>query len=84
MSTILTVLNHFFALDFGWLLQFVLDNILWFFLFAAAAAIFYEKRNWFWSFVYIVFYVWASIEFGALVGWQVVSHEFLARVGRID
>lgn len=78
MMATIEILNHFFSLDFAWILNFILGNILWFFLFAAAAAFFYHGKNWFWSFVYIVIYVWAAIEFTKLVGWQLLSAEFLS------
>lgn len=78
MFATIEVLNHFFSLDFAWIINFIMANILWLFLFAAAAAFLYDKKNWFWSLVYVTFYVWAISEFGVLVGWQVLSKEFLS------
>lgn len=78
MSTTLMVLSHFFSLDFGWLLQFVLDNLLWLFLFAASAVFFFEKKNWVLAIVFVGFWVFISSEFAAIVGWQLLSADFLA------
>ncbi|MBU0635544.1 hypothetical protein KKE06_00795 [Candidatus Micrarchaeota archaeon] len=77
MSTIVTVVNHIFSLDIAWLFNFALDNILWVFLFAAAAVFFYKEKNWFWATVYITFYVWAAVEFTDVVGWVVFDKMFL-------
>ena len=77
MSTVLTVLNHVFALDVSWLTGFALDNILWVFLFAASAAFFYKEKNWFWATVYITFYIWIVLEFTHIVGWVIFDKGFL-------
>lgn len=70
MNLVLQTLDAFFSLNWGFIFQFVLENLHWLFVFAAVAFFFYEKKNWFWSIVYLVFFVWA---FGAALqftGWQ--------------
>lgn len=70
MNLVLQTLDAFFSLDFGFIFQYILGNLHWLFVFAAVAFFFYEKKNWFYSIVYLVLFVWA---FGAALqftGWQ--------------
>lgn len=74
----LEIINRVFALDFGWLLDLALSNILWVFVLAAVAAFFYDKRNWFWGFALVTMYVLASTDFAKVVGWVIFDKTLLA------
>ncbi|MFH0955409.1 MAG: hypothetical protein V1777_04870 [Candidatus Micrarchaeota archaeon] len=69
-------LYHFFSMDLGWIIDFTLGNLLWLFIFAACAFYMFEKRNWFWSTVFIVFLCWIYIDFSNVIGWKILTKEF--------
>jgi hypothetical protein len=76
-------LYHFFAFDLDWLLAFIFSSghLLWLFLFGAAGFYFYAngtKQSWFWATVFVVFYVWAAVDFGSVTGWVTLGRDQLS------
>ena len=69
MDRVLDILGAFFSLDWGYILAFALQFPFWLVAFGFAAAIFFENKNWFWSFVFLVFLVWSFGFFLEISGW---------------
>ncbi len=67
-----------FSFHWEWVLSFTLQNLLWLFIFAAVGFFYFEKKNWFWSTVFVVFLTWIWVDFSKLVGWTVLTKEFWA------
>ncbi|MDO8625699.1 MAG: hypothetical protein Q7R47_06455 [Candidatus Diapherotrites archaeon] len=75
-------LYHFFSFDLSWLVSFIFSNtnLLWLFLLGAAAFYFYANKDgmpWFWATVFVVFYVWAALDFGTVTGWVTLGRDQL-------
>lgn len=73
---LIEILYHFLTLDLAWIIDFLLANALWVFVFAAAAFFYFEKKNWVWTTVFVSFMSLVYVEFANVVGWTVLSKEF--------
>jgi hypothetical protein len=70
---LLEFLGAFFALDFAWIINFILGELFWLFALAAAVANFYPSKKFFWGFVFVVFMNWALVDLSILMGWTIDS-----------
>ncbi|MBI4210807.1 MAG: hypothetical protein HY544_04850 [Candidatus Diapherotrites archaeon] len=62
------VLSHVIALDVQWLVPFVMDNLLWVFLFACLAHFIYGKGLVIGT-VFVAVYLFATFDFAGALGW---------------
>ncbi len=69
-------LYRFFSFDLAWLIGFIFEpsNLMWLFLFGAAAYYFYVNgtgKSLVWASVLVTFYLWTSLDFSKAVGWTI-------------
>ncbi len=64
-------LYRLFTADLAWIIDFILSQLFWVFLFAAVVAILYDKGKQLWGFFLFVFFIWAFVDVGFYMGWKV-------------
>lgn len=62
-----------FSLNLQWIVDFILNNILWVFAFAACGYFFYPNKKLFYGFLFITFMNWSILDFTKAVGWVVLD-----------
>lgn len=68
MDILIETLNHFFSLDFGWVLGLISQHIVFTFIFVACAVYFYEKK-WLGGTIFLILFLWAFVAFLGMVQW---------------
>ncbi len=62
------ILSHLFALDLGWFINLVMDNLLWVFLFAAAGL--FMRGTAIRGGIYLALLICATMDIATLFGWS--------------
>jgi len=71
----LEFLGAFFSLDFAWIAHFILGELFWLFVLAAAVAIIYPSNKHIWGFIFMVFFLWVFSDVSVYMGW-VINNKF--------
>jgi hypothetical protein len=73
----LEFLRHLIELDFGWIVQFILNNLLWLFLFAALSHFLFEGKKFIRGIIVFSVVVWTWLDFTAFIGWEIYVAGYL-------
>ncbi len=66
------------ALNFSWIIAFILGNLLWLFFFATIVYILFNGQKFFTAFVFFVFAIWLWNDFSALTGVGFIGAKVIA------
>ncbi|MCR4336173.1 MAG: hypothetical protein NUV57_06615 [archaeon] len=64
---------HLLTFDFGWIVQLVLNNLLWVFGLSALAYLIFGEKKFFAGFILLVFDIWLFDVFGVISGVSIFS-----------
>jgi len=78
MSTFFSFFSKLLALDFAWILEFIISNLLWLFIFAVVVFVLFDGKNFFAAFVFLIFAIWLWGDFGALTGVGFIGAKVIA------
>lgn len=67
----LEFLGAFFSLNFAWIIHFIMGNLFWLFVIAAAVCIFYPSDKHLWGFIFFIFFLWIFSDVNGYMGWTI-------------